>query len=61
MSQYDMGLVYSALAQNASETRAAITPAFINFLGTPGCSLLMASLRLLVKVEEAKPAMLGPW
>ena len=46
-AEFNMEVVFETLLENCATCRTDIEPAFISFLGTVGCSELMASLRTL--------------
>ena len=52
-SGYAMDDVYASLDAHGAACHKAVTPAFIDFLGTRGCSRLMHSLRTS-HAEEAR-------
>ena len=48
-ANFDMETMHISLAANAAQIRREIEPAFVSFLGTPGCSALIQSLRELAE------------
>jgi PAS domain S-box-containing protein len=53
---FDTSLLHTALSANAEQCRRAIEPAFVAFLGTPGCSTSMHTLRELLTSETHSSA-----